>query len=91
MEHLWGIDLGGTKIEGVILNPVALDRPICRLRVGTEPEKGYAHILGQIATLVKMLARGERVAHCRRANRDGDSGHHQSEVRENAGFQRASA
>jgi len=56
MEHLWGLDLGGTKIEGVILNPAALDRPICRLRVGTESEKGYAHILGQIATLVKMLA-----------------------------------
>jgi len=56
MEHLWGIDLGGTKVEGVILDPAALGRPICRVRVATESGKGYAHILAQIATLVKMLA-----------------------------------
>ncbi len=55
MEYLWGIDLGGTKIEGAILNPDALDRPICRLRIPTEVEKGYPHIRGQIARLVKMI------------------------------------
>src|SRR5476649_135556 len=55
MEHLWGIDLGGTKIEGVILDPTALHRPVCRLRVPTESEKGYEHIRSQIAKLVKML------------------------------------
>lgn len=55
MEHLWGIDLGGTKIEGVILNPAALDRPVCRLRVPTESEKGYEHIRTQIVKLVKMI------------------------------------
>jgi predicted NBD/HSP70 family sugar kinase len=56
MEHLWGIDLGGTKIEGVILDPAALDRPICRLRVPTESEKGYDHIRAQIAKLVEMIS-----------------------------------
>ena len=55
MEHLWGIDLGGTKIEAIIINPDALDRPICRLRVPTESEHGYEHICGQIAKLVKMV------------------------------------
>ena len=56
MEQLWGIDLGGTKIEGVILDPAALDRPICRLRVPTESGKGYEHIRAQIAKLVKMIS-----------------------------------
>lgn len=56
MAYLWGIDLGGTKIEGVILDPAALDRPICRLRVPTEAEKGYDHIRSQIRKLVKMIS-----------------------------------
>jgi fructokinase len=56
MQHLWGIDLGGTKIEGVIIDPAAPDRPICRLRVPTEAEQGYDHIRAQIARLVKMIS-----------------------------------
>jgi len=55
MAHLWGIDLGGTKIEGVILNPEALDRPVCRLRISTESEQGYDHIRAQIGKLLKMI------------------------------------
>jgi fructokinase len=55
MAHLWGIDLGGTKIEGVILDPASIERPICRLRVPTESGKGYGHIRAQIAKLVKMI------------------------------------
>jgi predicted NBD/HSP70 family sugar kinase len=56
MSHLWGVDLGGTKIEGVILDSAALDRPICRLRVPSESEKGYEHIRAQIRKLVKMIS-----------------------------------
>ena len=56
MAHLWGIDLGGTKIEGVILDPSMLDRPICRLRIPTEAGEGYQHICAQIAKLVKMIS-----------------------------------
>jgi len=56
MEHPWGIDLGGTKIEGVILDPAALDRPVCRLRVPTESGKGYDHVRAQIAKLAKMIS-----------------------------------
>jgi fructokinase len=56
MTHLWGIDLGGTKIEAAIIQADALDRPICRLRVPTESEKGYLHIRQQIAKLVNMMS-----------------------------------
>ena len=55
MGPVWGIDLGGTKIEGVVLedpnHPVVLKR----LRVATEKEKGYQHIIGQIVKLVEVL------------------------------------
>jgi fructokinase len=55
MQRVWGIDLGGTKIEGVILDPEAMDRPICRLRIPTESEKGYDHIRAQIGGLLKLI------------------------------------
>ena len=38
--HLWGIDLGGTKIEGVILDPSRPDQALHRLRVPTEAAQG---------------------------------------------------
>jgi predicted NBD/HSP70 family sugar kinase len=56
MAHQWGIDLGGTKIEGVVLDPAAPEQPLCRLRLPTEAERGYDHILGQIARLCHLLA-----------------------------------
>ena len=54
-QALWGIDLGGTKIEGVILQPEEISRPIVRTRVDTESNKGYEHIVNQIAKLVEMM------------------------------------
>ena len=45
-----GIDLGGTKIEGVVLD--AQMRPVERRRVPTERERGYDHILDRVADLV---------------------------------------
>jgi fructokinase len=51
----WGIDLGGTKIEGVILDPSNPSRALHRLRVPTEASQGYDHILSQIALLVNRL------------------------------------
>jgi fructokinase len=50
-----GIDLGGTKIEGVVLGPDA--RPIERRRIATEREHGYEHILDRVAGLVADLRR----------------------------------
>lgn len=60
MEAIWGIDLGGTKIEGVVL-PADWQRnlqqlqPLARLRIDTEADKGYMHILHQIQKLLQML------------------------------------
>jgi fructokinase len=54
MNRRWGIDLGGTKIEGVILDDSM--RPVIRERLETGQEKGYGHILMQIAALVKLMS-----------------------------------
>lgn len=55
MEPVWGIDLGGTKIEGVILESATSPNVISRLRIPTEQEQGYRHIIDQIVHLVGML------------------------------------
>jgi predicted NBD/HSP70 family sugar kinase len=55
MQHLWGIDLGGTKIEGVILDPTRPGEAIHRLRLPTEAAQGYAHIVAQIERVVAQL------------------------------------
>ncbi|WP_431212727.1 ROK family protein [Puia sp. P3] len=54
-QPLWGIDLGGTKIEGVILESIDNPTPLVRTRVDTEAPKGYDHIIGQIARLVANM------------------------------------
>ncbi len=53
--NLWGIDLGGTKIEGAILDPEHPDKAVHRLRVPTESQNGYGHILSQIESVVTQL------------------------------------
>lgn len=54
-KHLWGIDLGGTKVEGVILQSLEDPTPLIRTRVDTEGDKGYQHIVGQIRKLVEKM------------------------------------
>jgi fructokinase len=49
-----GIDLGGTKIEGVVLDPAG--QVVERRRVATEAEGGPAHIVTRIAGLYAGLA-----------------------------------
>jgi len=57
MAEIWGIDLGGTKIEGVILDTnMGPEKPVARLRIDTEAEKGYEHIYRQIHRVVQMLS-----------------------------------
>ena len=51
--HRIGIDLGGTKIEGVVLAPDG--RELIRKRVPTERDLGYAHILNRIKGLYDDL------------------------------------
>jgi fructokinase len=54
-QPLWGIDLGGTKIEGVILESIDHPHPIVRTRVDTESARGYDHILDRIALLIREM------------------------------------
>lgn len=56
MGPLWGIDLGGTKIEGVVLEDRETPNVLKRMRVPTEREKGYEHIIEQIAKVVEVLS-----------------------------------
>lgn len=54
-QALWGIDLGGTKIEGVILKSSDDPEVILRKRIPTEQEKGYEHIIAQIKKLLDLM------------------------------------
>ncbi|MGL6355661.1 ROK family protein [Aeromonas veronii] len=49
----WGIDLGGTKCECVVLDG---DEVLLRHRIPTERAGGYEHMIGQIAKLVAECA-----------------------------------
>ena len=55
-QPIWGIDLGGTKVEGVILESIDNPSAIVRTRVDTEATKGYDHVIGQIGKLVKEMS-----------------------------------
>jgi fructokinase len=59
---LWGIDLGGTKIECAVLDSTNNLEVIERMRIPTESAMGYEHILNQIRKLIEMVAEkvGER-------------------------------
>lgn len=52
---LWGVDLGGTKIEGAILAADAAHTALHRVRVPTESDGGYDHIIGQVVKLIEQL------------------------------------
>lgn len=52
---LWGIDLGGTKTEGIVLKISDKTEVLARTRVPTDREKGYEHILENISALVNKL------------------------------------
>lgn len=57
--HRIGIDLGGTKIEGIAVDLSAGGsdpRVLARLRVPTERERGYAHIVETVAQLIFDVA-----------------------------------
>jgi N-acetylglucosamine kinase len=52
---LFGVDLGGTKIEGAVTDEARPDRALCRIRVPTGGSRGYRHVIGQVRRLVSML------------------------------------
>ncbi|NOT37509.1 MAG: ROK family protein [Saprospiraceae bacterium] len=51
----WGIDLGGTKIEGAVFQLEPELKIFSRLRLPTEQAKGYEHVLSQIKSLIHNL------------------------------------
>jgi fructokinase len=55
-EVLWGIDLGGTKIEGVAIRSNPELQIIDRQRLPTEANLGYDHILSQIQKLIRNIS-----------------------------------
>ncbi len=52
---LWGLDLGGTKIEGAVIDPAHPTRPLARLRRETGAHLGYNHVVSQIVGVVGDL------------------------------------
>ncbi|HVU35664.1 MAG TPA: ROK family protein [Opitutaceae bacterium] len=52
---LWGIDLGGTKVEGAILAAETGWQATHRLRLPTESARGYDHVVRQITRVVEQL------------------------------------
>lgn len=50
----WGIDLGGTKTECVVLDGSM--NVLTRKRIATESEQGYEHILHQIKKLIDQVS-----------------------------------
>ncbi|HEU6449451.1 MAG TPA: ROK family protein [Verrucomicrobiae bacterium] len=50
-----GIDLGGTKIEGIVLDDNGTE--LFRRRIETQREFGYDHILGRVKNLYSELSR----------------------------------
>ena len=65
---LFGVDLGGTKIEGVVVDSDRPGEALCRVRVPTEGDRGYDHVIGQIGRLVSGM---EKESGCRRPARIG--------------------
>ncbi|NTW55532.1 MAG: ROK family protein [Chlorobiaceae bacterium] len=53
-DRSWGIDLGGTKIEAVVIDRGM--RTLARRRIETLAVKGYAHILLRIRELLAMVS-----------------------------------
>ena len=64
-QMLIGIDLGGTKIEGIVIDAARPEVAVTRLRVPTHREQGYDHILDRIGRLIDTLnATCPEAAHC---------------------------
>lgn len=53
-NYLWGVDLGGTKIECIVIGERSGD-VVIRERVPTEAVQGYEHIISQIQKLINSL------------------------------------
>lgn len=61
LQSIIGIDLGGTKIEGVVLGGSDYKTVLERKRILTEKEKGYEGILNNIVRLIHEIAESANV------------------------------
>ena len=59
---IYGLDLGGTKIEGAILESRQNPRVLHRMRLPTEADQGYEHIVGQVMRLMGQLREASGIA-----------------------------
>lgn len=63
MNHLWGIDLGGTKIECAVIsidkNQLTKNKFTIfhRERIPTESDKGYEHVVNQVCILIDRVSK----------------------------------
>ncbi|MDX2245897.1 MAG: ROK family protein [Bacteroidia bacterium] len=55
MKPIWGIDLGGTKIEAVVLDTDNNYEVLSRKRIDTEATQGYEHIVSRILHLLTLV------------------------------------
>ena len=55
MNLLWGIDLGGTKTEGIIVDADKQFETLFRMRLPTDRDKGYEHVLALIGKLIAQM------------------------------------
>lgn len=55
-RKLWGIDLGGTKIEGIVLKSADDPDVLIRTRIDTEAQHGFEHVLQRIKLLVDQMS-----------------------------------
>jgi len=83
VQEVFGIDLGGTKMEGVVLPFKGSIEPLARLRLPTESEKGYQHIVSQLAQLRINLeqasgVKASRIGICTPGTVDPKSGLHKN-------------
>ena len=53
-SYIWGVDLGGTKIEAIVIGRDDA-QILIRNRIDTEAQNGYQHILGQIKKLIDQI------------------------------------
>ena len=56
MKRYVGIDVGGTKIEGVLVNEKL--RVLKRIRIPTEADKSRKHVVGNVAAVARQLMIG---------------------------------
>src|SRR5688572_1375246 len=54
-KNLWGIDMGGTKLEGAVLKTAKDPSVLFRTRLPTGADQGYEHILSQTKKLVDAM------------------------------------